>query len=412
MSETANSVVIVGAGLAGAKTAQALRDRGFDAAITLIGQESLLPYERPPLSKGYLQGQSSFADATVHPAPWYAEHGIDLRLDTRVTALHRASREVELNGAERLGYDRLVLATGSTPRRLTVPGADAEAVHYLRTRADSDALRDTFGAGRRLVVIGGGWIGLEAAAAARAAGTAVTVVESAPLPLLAVLGPEVAQVLTALHREQGVELRLAASTVEIMTAEGRASGVRLADGETLAADAVLVGIGAAPDTALAQAAGLQVDNGVLVDAALRSSDPDVYAVGDIANQLHPTLGVRVRVEHWAAALNQPTAAAAAIMGEGGAGYSALPYFFSDQYDLGMEYLGHVPAGSASKLVVRGDLQAREFVAFWLDAGNRILAVMNVNVWDVVDAVRPLILAGQAVQPLQLADPSVAYSELA
>jgi NADPH-dependent 2,4-dienoyl-CoA reductase/sulfur reductase-like enzyme len=408
---TPDSVVIVGAGLAGAKTAEALRDKGFRAAVTLVGEESELPYERPPLSKGYLCGQSPFTDAVVHPREWYAENDVVLRLGTRVERIDAGAHTVRLSDGDLLPYGALVLATGAAPRRLPVAGADAPGVHYLRTHADSDAIRAVFGEGRRLVVVGAGWIGLEVAAAARGAGTAVTVVEMAELPLLGVLGPELAQVFADLHREHGVDLRLGASLVEILVEGGVASGVRLADGSEIPADAVVVGVGVAPQVSLAETAGLAVDNGVLVDASLRASDPDVYAVGDIANHDHPVLGTRIRVEHWATALNQPTTAAAAILGEQTA-YTELPYFFSDQYDLGMEYIGHAPRGSYVQVVIRGDLAAREFVAFWLDAGDRIVAAMNVNVWDVVDEVKPLILARTVVDRTRLADASVAYADVA
>jgi 3-phenylpropionate/trans-cinnamate dioxygenase ferredoxin reductase component len=347
----------------------------------------------------------------VHSGEWYDENNVSLRLGVRVTAIDADTHQVTLDDGTSLGYDKLLLATGALPRRLTVPGADAEGVLYLRSREDSDAIRATFGAGRRLVIIGAGWIGLEVAAAARQADTEVTVVEMAELPLLAVLGPELAQVFADLHRAHGVDLRLGATLEEITVDGGRATGVRLGDGTTVTADAVVVGVGVSPDVALAEAAGLAVDNGVLVDAALRTGDPDIYAVGDIANHDHPTLGCRIRVEHWAAALNQPVTAAAAMLGQD-TSYTELPYFFSDQYDLGMEYIGHAPKDSYAQVVVRGDLAAREFVAFWLDDANRIKASMNVNVWDVVDEIKPLIVSGTVVDPARLADPNVAYADLA
>jgi NADPH-dependent 2,4-dienoyl-CoA reductase/sulfur reductase-like enzyme len=212
-----------------------------------------------------------------------------------------------------------------------------------------------------------------------------------------------------------VQLHLGAAVDEItLDDRGRANGVRLADGTLISADAVVAGIGVSPDIALAEAAGLATDNGVLVDASLRTSDPDVYAVGDIANHDHPGLGTRVRVEHWATALKQPAAAVAAMLGSEDADgiYSELPYFYSDQYDLGMEYLGQAVGSDKDHLIVRGDLATREFVAFWLDEASRIKAVMNVNVWDVIDAVKPLILAGTVVEPARLSDPQVAFSELA
>jgi NADPH-dependent 2,4-dienoyl-CoA reductase/sulfur reductase-like enzyme len=404
MADTPSSVVVVGGGLAGAKTVEALREKGYTGPVTLIGSESELPYERPPLSKDYLAGKAEFDGAVVHPQDWYAEHDVDLRRGVDVVAVHADNHEVELADGSRLGYGALVLATGSEPRRLPIPGADAALT--LRTRADSDAIKATFGAGKRLVIVGGGWIGLEVAAAARGKDTEVTLLEAAELPLLGVLGREMASVFADLHRDHGVDLRLGV-TIEAIDPDR----VRLADGTEFEADAVLLGVGVRPRTELASSAGLAIDNGVLVDASLRTSDPDVFAVGDIANHDHPVLGHRIRVEHWATALNQPAAAVAALLG-GTDVYDRLPYFFSDQYDLGMEYVGHAGPDAYARVVVRGDLGAREFVAFWLDGQDRILAAMNVNVWDVVDEVRPLIANRTVVDPDKLADPGVPYADVA
>jgi 3-phenylpropionate/trans-cinnamate dioxygenase ferredoxin reductase subunit len=384
--------VIIGGGLAGAKAAEALRDQGYDGDLVLIADEQLLPYERPPLSKSYLLGASPWEDAVVHPESWYAENLVDLRLDARATALRPDEHIVEVNGDE-LRYDKLVLATGSTPRHL--PGDDQ--LLHLRRRADSDAIRERFGVGR-MVIVGGGWIGLEVASAARQAGTEVTVLEMAQLPLLAAIGPEMAHVFAELHRDHGVDLRTGVSVDAL-----RPDGVRLADGTSIDADTVLVAIGARPDTDVAEAAGLAVDDGVLVDASLRTSDRDIYAIGDIANAEHPFLGRRVRVEHWANALNQPATAGAAMLGKP-ASYDALPYFYTDQYDLGMEYVGL--AHDYAEVVIRGDRPGREFVAFWLDRDQRVLAGMNVNVWDVVDAIRELIRSRVPVDPTWLADPDM------
>jgi NADPH-dependent 2,4-dienoyl-CoA reductase/sulfur reductase-like enzyme len=397
-------VVIVGGGLAGAKAAEALRAKGFDGPVTLFGAEQQLPYERPPLSKGYLAGKSEFDEAIVHPGDWYEQNSVELRTGVEVTAVHPDASEVELADGARVPFGVLVLATGAEPRRLPIPGADTALT--LRTREDSDAIRATLGQGKRLVVVGAGWIGLEVAAAAREQGTEVTVLEAAELPLLAVLGNEMAAVFADLHREHGVDLRLGASIAAIS-----ADGVRLEDGSSIDADAVVLGVGVRPRTELAAAAGLAVDNGVLVDASLRTSNPSIFAVGDIANHDHPVLGRRVRVEHWATALNQPSAVAAAITGDD-TGYRELPYFFSDQYDLGMEYIGHAARDSYARVVVRGDLPGREFVAFWLDADDRILASMNVNVWDVVDEVKPLIADRTRVDADKLADPSTPFAGVA
>ena len=406
---TVRHVVIVGGGLAGAKTAEALRAQEFDGDVTLLAAEPQLPYERPPLSKGYLIGKASFDEAVVHPEDWYRDHRIDLRRGTRAGAIDAIGHRVSLADGGAIGYDKLVLATGARPRRLSLPGADAAGLHYLRTREDSDAIRACLGDGQRLIIIGGGWIGLEVAAAARGAGTTVTLLEAAELPLLSVLGPELAQVFADLHRANGVDLRLGVRIDAITTSHGHAVGARLSDGTTIEADAIVAGVGAVPDLTLAESAGLDLDNGVLVDASLRSSDPDIYAVGDIAHHDHPVFGHRVRVEHWATALKQPAVAVAALLGQH-TSYTELPYFYSDQYDLGLEYVGYAPNGSYDQVVVRGDLARREFVAFWLAYG-RIKAAMNVNVWDVVESIKPRIISGWGVNADRLADPSVPYDAL-
>jgi 3-phenylpropionate/trans-cinnamate dioxygenase ferredoxin reductase subunit len=407
---TSETFVIVGAGLAGAKTAEALRDQGFGGRIVLLGAEPHRPYERPPLSKGYLIGTAERDSVFVHPADWYADNDVELRTDSLAAALDRASRIVTLTDGEVVGYDKLLLATGATPRRLPVTGSDAAGVHYLRSLDDSEALRATFDSIAKLVVIGAGWIGLEVTAAARQAGVEVTVVETADLPLLRVLGPEIAEVFAILHREHGVDLRFKTLTSAITTGSGRATGVELHDGTVLAADAVVVAVGVDPNVALAVDAGLRVDNGVVVDASLRTDDPDVFAAGDVANAFHPTLGRHIRVEHWANALNQPAVAAAAMLGQDAA-YDRLPYFYTDQYDLGMEYIGHVEPGGYDRVVIRGDLGAREMIAFWL-AGDRVLAGMNVNIWDVTDPIKDLISSGAAIDADKLADPATPLHEAA
>jgi 3-phenylpropionate/trans-cinnamate dioxygenase ferredoxin reductase component len=406
------SFVVVGGGLAGAKTVEALRERGFDGQLTVVGDETQLPYERPPLSKDYLAGKSTREDARVHDQQWYDDNHVQLRLGVSATAVDTHVHEVELSDGSRLGYQKLLLATGATPRRLAVPGADASGVLYLRRIEDSDGIRSTFRPGARLAVIGGGWIGLEVAAVAREAGVEVSLFEAAPLPLFGVLGAELAQVFADLHADHGVTLYTKASIAEITVTGGTANGVRLADGRVVPADAVVVGVGVGPNIGLAEAAGLAIDNGVLVDASLRTSDPDVYAAGDIANVDHPFLGSRVRVEHWANALNQPATVAAAMLGDPTASYEELPYFFTDQYDLGMEYIGHAPPGSYANVVIRGDLAAREFIAFWLDRESRVLAGMNVNVWDVVDPIKAIIRSRRPVDPDRLASPDVPLAELA
>lgn len=398
---TSSTFAIIGGGLAGAKAAEALRDNDFDGHVVLFAAEDKLPYERPPLSKEYLAGKKALADFTVDPAAWYRDHNVELRLGTEVTAVNPADHTITLPDDSTVSYDKLLLATGSAPKRPPIPGADAAGVHYLRTIDDAAALNSALTEGSSLAVVGAGWIGMEVAASARQRGVNVTVVETARLPLLGALGAEVGEVFARLHREHGVDLRLNETVQEITTSGGTATGLRLGDGSTVPADAVLVAVGAAPNIGLAERAGLATaDGGVLVDAALRTSDADIYAVGDIAAAQHPLFGVRIRTEHWANALKQPAVAAAGMIGRT-AEYDELPYFFTDQYDLGMEYVGHAP--SYERVVFRGDVAGREFVAFWLDADNRVLAGMNVNVWDVLDDVKALIRSRVAVDPERLAD---------
>ncbi|WP_411133359.1 NAD(P)/FAD-dependent oxidoreductase [Streptomyces sp. C10] len=401
--------LIAGAGLAGAKAAETLRAEGFDGPLVLLGDEHERPYERPPLSKGYLLGTSEKEKVYVHPPRWYADHDVELRLGQAVTSLDPAAHEVTLADGSRLGYAKLLLATGSTPRPLPVPGADLDGVHYLRRLADSDRLKEVFRSASRVVVIGAGWIGLETTAAARTAGVEVTVLEAAALPLLGVLGPEAARIFATLHTDHGVELRCGTQVAEITGTDGAVDGVRLADGSLIGADAVIVGVGITPNSEPAAAAGLKVDNGVVVDERLCSSHPDVFAAGDVANAYHPVLGRHLRVEHWANALHQPQTAARAMLGQD-VRYDRLPYFFTDQYDLGMEYTGYTGPEGYDQVVFRGDTEAREFLAFWL-SGGRVLAGMNVNVWDVTEEIRALVASGQAVDPGRLADPDVPLAGL-
>ncbi|MDQ0381175.1 NAD(P)/FAD-dependent oxidoreductase [Amycolatopsis thermophila] len=398
-----NVVVIVGAGLAGAKAAETLRAEGFAGRVVLVGAEPDRPYDRPPLSKGYLLGETGRDAVFLHDEQWYAGNRIELVLGRRVTRLDRAAHLVELEDGERIGYTKLLLATGSSPRRLRVPGHDLDGVHYLRRLRHADALHAELGAGGRVVVVGAGWIGLETAAAARTMGCEVTVVEPAPTPLHGPLGPELGRFFADVHRAHGVDFRLGTGVAELRGAS-RVSTVVTADGTVIPADVVIVGVGARPETELAAAARLTVDDGVLVDASLRTGDPDVFAAGDIARAYHPFYRGLIRVEHWATALKQGPAAARAILGHE-VSYDELPYFFSDQYDLGMEFAGWFPPGGYDRLVVRGDLAARAFQAFWL-AGGRVVAGLHVNQWDEgIDPVKDLIRSGRTVDPEHLADPA-------
>jgi 3-phenylpropionate/trans-cinnamate dioxygenase ferredoxin reductase subunit len=400
------SHVIVGAALAGARAAEALREEGHEGPIVLVGDEPERPYERPPLSKDYLRGESEREKAYVHPAAFYQEHAIELRTSTTVERIDPANRTVELADGERLTYDRLLLTTGAEPRRLRVPGADLEGVHYLRDFADSDRIAARLAEGGRVVVVGAGWIGCEVAASARQRGLEVALVETAEVPLERVLGREVGSIYAGVHRDHGVELHTGAS-LEAFEGEGRVERVRLEGGVALDCDFVVVGVGVIPRTRLAEEAGIAVGDGVLVSQRLETSVPGVFAAGDVANAFHPFFGRKVRVEHWANALNQPATAARAMLDKP-ASYDRLPYFFSDQYDVGMEYTGH--AVEWDEVVLRGDPSAPEFIAFWLREG-RVLAGMNVNVWDVTDAIKALIQSREPISVERLRDPDVPLDQV-
>jgi 3-phenylpropionate/trans-cinnamate dioxygenase ferredoxin reductase component len=407
---TALTYLIVGASLAGAKAAETLRAEGFDGRVLLLGAEPERPYERPPLSKGYLTGTAARDTIYVHDAGWYAEHDVELQLGTRATALDAGTHTVTVEDDREVRYDKLLLATGAAPRRIGVPGADLAGVHYLRTAADADRLLEVLtDGGRRVVVVGGGWIGLETAAAARGHGNDVTIVEAAPTPLHAVLGPELGETFARLHRDHGVELRVRTGVREFRGDADRLVAVVTDSGDELAADVAVVGVGARPNAELAEAAGLPVDNGVILDAALRTTHPDVYAAGDVANPFHPLLGRHLRVEHWANALHGGPAAARSMLGRH-VSYDRVPYFFTDQYDLGMEYSGYAGPGDYDRVVVRGDLEGREFIAFWL-ASDRVVAAMNVNVWDVTDTLQRLIRSGVPVDERRLGDQSTPLDDL-
>ena len=401
--------VIVGASLAGAKAAETLREEGFDGTIVLIGAETERPYERPPLSKGYLLGKAAKSSIYVHEEAWYAAHGIDLLLGSAVTAIDRSGSRVELADGSAISYDRLLLTTGASPRTLDVPGGDLGGVRYLRTAGDSERLGAALADAGRVVIVGAGWIGLEVAAGAREQGCDVTVVEPEPTALLRSIGPEVGGTFADLHRAHGVTFRFADGVTELRGSAGRVAAAITSSGAELPADLVVVGIGAVPNTALASVAGLEVGNGIIVDAALRTSDPAIWAAGDVANAFHPLLGRRVRVEHWANALNGGPAAARSMLGQE-VSYDRVPYFYSDQYELGMEACGLPEPGRYDQVVYRGDREGLEFIAFWL-ADGAVVAGMNVNVWDVTDDIQALIRSGRAVDIARLTDPDLPLAEL-
>jgi 3-phenylpropionate/trans-cinnamate dioxygenase ferredoxin reductase component len=399
------TLVVVGAGLAGAKAAEAARAAGFEGRVLLVGEEDTAPYERPPMSKDVLRGEKPPESARVHPEGFYDEQRIELRTGERVTELDLADRTVHV-GDEVVPYDSLVLATGAAPRRLEVPGADLDGVHYLRTAEDATRLAAAVRGGGRVAVIGGGWIGSEVAASLRQLGAEVVVVDPMPTPLHGVLGPQVGASFAQLHRAHGVELRMGVG-VASLSGSGRVDGVVLEDGTREAADVVVVGVGAVPRTELAEAAGLALDNGVLVDERLRTAVPGVLATGDVANAFHPRYGRHVRVEHWANALNQGKAAGRNAVGEPEV-YDRLPYFYSDQYDLSMEYVGL--AGREDRVTVRGDQEALQFLAFYHRDG-RVTAALTVNVHDVVDDLKAVITSGWPVDEKKLAAEDVPLSEL-
>jgi 3-phenylpropionate/trans-cinnamate dioxygenase ferredoxin reductase component len=406
-------IVIVGGGLAAATAATELRKRGFEGSIRLLAAEPHSPYIRPPLSKGYLQGAEERSAAFVHPDDWYGENDVQLTTSARAESIDRAGRTVTLAGGEVVPYDRLLLATGAEPRRLNIPGADAGGIHYLRTLENSEDLRDALAGGsKRVAIVGAGWIGLEIAAAARGYGNDVVVIGMEKTPLAAPLGGELGAVFQRLHESHGVRFELDTATSAFRVTDGKAAGVIIDDGSeprTVDADLVVVGVGTIPSTELAAAAGLTVGNGILVDASLRTNDDHIFAAGDVANAWHPVLGAQLRNEHWANAKASGKVAAASMMGEP-AQLDAIPYFYTDQFELGMEYSGYGPLAKDAEVVYRGDPASLEFISFWI-ADGRVVAGMNVNVWDVNDQVQQLIGSRREVDLDRLADPSIALTEV-
>jgi 3-phenylpropionate/trans-cinnamate dioxygenase ferredoxin reductase subunit len=407
---SAQTFVIVGASLAGAKAAETLRKEGFEGRVVLIGEETERPYERPLLSKEYLRGEKPAAKLYVHDEGFYADNDIELLTGTHVESLDLGAQEVTLQDGSRMPYSRLLLSTGATPRRLPLPGADLPGVRYLRQKADSDALRADIVAASRVVVIGAGWIGSEVAASARQLGAEVAIVAPEAVPLERVLGSEVGGIYRDLHADQGVDLHLS-TQVEAIVGNGAAQGVRTTDGAVIDGDLIVVGVGVSPRDELARAAGLTLENGIVVDEFLRTSAPDVFAAGDVAATWNPMYNQRIRVEHWANALNQGQTAGRNMLSQDSqiTAYTKLPYFYSDQYDLGMEYNGY--ASDWDRVVLRKGTSVLEFIAFWLKDG-RVLAGMNANIWDQGDAIKALVRGGATVDADRLADPSVPLADLA
>lgn len=400
------TIVIVGAGLTAAKAVEALRETGNESRVVLIGAEPHRPYERPPLSKAYLRGERDDAP-WVHEQSWYADHGIELLTGHKVTTVRPTDSRVVVDGGDPVTYDKLLFATGAEPRRIGIPGNDLTGVHYLRDLESSDALGAAIADGSaRVVVVGAGWIGSEVAASARQKGCEVTVIEPSEVPLARVLGNQMGSIYRDIHTDQGVRMMLETG-VEAFEGDGRVERVRTSDGNTIEADLVVVGIGVIPRTTLAEEMGAGCDNGIMVDASLKTELRGVYAAGDVANAWHPFYERRIRVEHWNNAMKQGAAAGRALAGED-VSYEEIPYFFSDQYDVGMEYVGY--ASGDDEIVIRGNTDSREFIAFWLEDG-RIAAGMNVNIWDVSDTIRDLITARVEVDRDALADPDTDLASL-
>ncbi|WP_309073050.1 FAD-dependent oxidoreductase [Paenarthrobacter sp.] len=407
---TNERIVIVGGGLAGATAAKTLRAEGFGGDVTLVAAEHRTPYIRPPLSKEFLLGKADADSALVVPVNWYGENDVELLLGSLTSSIDPAGHEVTLANGRRLGYSKLLLATGARPRTIPLPGADLDGVLTFRTLDDSLRLQSLLkDGGRRVVMIGSGWIGMELAAAARTYGNDVTLLGLEDVPLSAAIGPELGTYFQRLHEGQGVIFRLPASAAGIDGQDGKATAVRTNTGETLPADVVIVAVGVVPDTALAKAAGLEIRNGILVDAGLRSSAPDVLAAGDVANALHPFTGEHHRSEHWANALNGGKVAAKSMMSQD-ATLDAVPYFYTDQFNLSMEYSGFPSLAAGIPPVIRGSLEEGSFIAFWVRDAN-VVAGMSVNQSRVQKAIKALISRRVPVDAAKLTDPGVPLDEL-
>ncbi len=393
-------IVIVGGGQAAGVAAASLREQGHAGEIVVFGEEPRGPYQRPPLSKNFLAGQMNVEQLQLKPARFYDERNIELRTGVRVASMDRAERSVRLDDGSRLEYGKLLLATGARPRRLAIPGAELAGVHYLRTVADVEAIRRDMAPGKRLTIVGGGYIGLEAAAVAVKAGLAVTVLEAGARILNRVSGPMTAEFFAAEHRRQGVEIRCDAC-VEAIEGDTRVRSVRSTDG-AIASDLVIIGVGIEPVVELAAAAGLACDNGIVVDEFTRTSDPKIHAAGDCTNHPNALLGRRLRLESVQNAIDQARAAAANLCGKAQA-YAELPWFWSNQYDLRLQIAG-LSQGYDDTLL-RGDPAARTFSVMYLASG-KLIAVDTVNAPRDHLAFRKLIASGGSVDATRLTDLAV------
>ncbi len=405
------AMVIIGAGLTGGTAAATLRSEGFTGPVILVGAEDSAPYLRPPLSKGFLAGKDSEESLLVNPAGWYAENNVELVLSDVAVAVDPQAHTVTLASGRVLEYAKLLLATGASPRVIPLPGVELAGVQYFRTHADSVRLHtELAGGGRRLVLIGSGWIGMEVAATARGLGNDVTLLGLEEVPLSTAIGAELGRVFAGRQEEEGVHFRLPAAAGALRgDNDGRVRAVVTSTGETLPADLVVIAVGVVPNTALAEAAGLTISNGIVTDAGLRTSAEDILAAGDVANALHPVTGALARSEHWANAIAGGNTAARSMLGQDAA-LDQIPYFYTDQFDLGMEYSGYAALTKDAELVIRGSLEKREFIAFWVLDG-KVVAGMNVNVWDVQDAIKELISSARTVDTAHLADPQIALDTM-
>jgi 3-phenylpropionate/trans-cinnamate dioxygenase ferredoxin reductase subunit len=395
---TKDTIAIIGAGHAGGRAAEAMRQAGFLGNIVLVGEEAYVPYERPPLSKELLSTEADVDSVFCHPLDYYAQNGIELRLETRASAIDRAVRTVALESGETIDYDRLLLVTGGRVRRLDCPGAELEGLHYIRDIPNTLALRPALREGARVVVIGGGFIGLEVAASARLRGCVVTVVELADHVLARVADPAVGDLVAALHRTNGVRVMTGASVARI-TGDGRVKEVVCAGGETLAADVVAVGIGILPNMEVAADAGLTVADGITVDEFGRTSDPDIFAAGDVAYHYNPILGRHLRLESWANAQNGGVAVARNMVVDPEP-YAEIPWFWTDQFDLNMQIVG--APESWDRLVTRGDPQSGRCVVFYMEE-SRVVGATTFNVGRDVRACRQLVETGLVFTDAELAN---------
>ena len=406
MSE--QTFVVVGANSAGGTAAATLRTEGFDGRIVLVGAEPHLPYERPPLSKEYLRGEVPRDRAFLRPKGWWEENGVEVLLATTATRVDVEAKTVHLDTGDAVAFDKALIATGGRNRRLSVPGVELEGVHSLRTFEDADALREEARSGRHAVVIGSGFIGCEVSASLRQLGVEVDVVDPGKAPLLRVLGPEIAAVYDAIHRDHGVRFHFEERVAALRGSNGRVEAVQTQSGLELGCDFVVVGVGIRPVTDAVDGSGLDLTNGVAVDATLRTSNPDVYAAGDVANHDHPLFGRRMRVEHWDNALRMGVAAAQSMLGTGGA-FEHPHWFWSDQYDTNLQYVGF--ATEWDELVIRGSLRGRRFVAFYVKDGL-VRGVAGMDRGRDVRRAMGIVAAARPVDPVALRDEDVDLKQLA